>query len=378
MNRNRILIILAAVTLLAVIGLVVYLLLRTPSSGTDTNGTLPEIGANFETATSTTSDLQDSIIPLNNLSAYHVSADGTVIGVHRDGTISQSTDKVVSLSSVPVVDFASASFSSDGKKVLVLTGQQPRSQVNIFDVATASWRVVPGTFRDAVWAPSGSLLATLTPDVKTGKTVVGLYDTATGKTSQVLATLALGDVSVSWPAPKTIIISDKPNSRSIGSAWAIDTATKKITLAARGKQGFTAVWNPTAQTGIAFQASSFGTGGSLRLIRGGVETARLAFVTIPHKCTFTSLTATGSSTTPYVICAIPRDQDTFQRAELPDAWYRKQIFTEDALVGVNLETSEVDFSISPPAVVDAAQLQVVNSTVYYLNRSDGQLYKSAI
>jgi hypothetical protein len=378
MNRNRILIVLAGITILALVGLGLYLLLRKTGNAGDTSGNLPEIGGNFASLTPDTTDLQKSIVPLENISAYHASSDGTVVAIHRDGTISQSSDKIVSLSSVPVADFASASFSGDGRKILVLTGQQPRSQVNIFDVATASWRVIPGTFRDAVWAPSGSLLATLTPDTKTGKTVVALYDTALGKTTQTLTTLELGDVSVSWPAPKTIIIADKPTSRSTGSAWAIDTATKKVTLAARGKLGFTAVWNDTATAGIAFQANTFGGGGVLKLLEGSIEKAKLAFVTIPTKCSFTGIPGAGSSTTPYVICAIPKDQDAFQKTELPDSWYRKQIYTEDVLVGINLSTSEVDFSISPPAVVDATQMQIVGSTIYYVDRASGQLYKSDI
>ncbi len=381
MNRRRILIILGALVILGILGAGTYFAVRTISSlNTDTSGSLPTIGGDFATVTSTSSDIEKSRIPVELVNAYHPFPDGTVVIVHRNGTISRVDENTIaSLSSSPIENFASASFSADGKKIMVLTGQQPRSQVNIFDTEIASWRVIPGTFRDAVWAPTGTNLATLTPDPKTGKTTIGIYDTVKGKTTQVLATLNLGDTSIAWPSKDTLIISDKPNHLSTGSAWSLSIPTKRIALVARGKQGFSAIWDRNASNAISFQTNTFGTGGGLRLISGGVEKARLAFITIPDKCAFTTLPGASSSSIPYVICAVPRDQDSLALKQLPDAWYRKEFFTDDVLIGINLETNEVDFTIAPPINgIDATKLQVIGTTVYYVDRATDQLYKSDI
>lgn len=378
MNRRRITIVAVGIAILAFIGIIAYLLLRSSSGDTDTTGNLPEIGGDFANLTPSSSDLASSTVPVETAVAYHAFADGTLIAVNREGKVSRvSGSSIASLSSAVIADFASASFSADGSKILVLAGRQPRNQVNIFDVATASWRVIPGSFRDATWGPKGVQLATLTPDEKTGKTAVALYDTNTGRTVQTLATLALGDVSIAWPAANTVMVTDKPNARSTGSAWAIDVTTKRVTLAARGKQGFSAVWDAVGR-GIALEGRQTGRGGVMSFYTAGTQTAKLAFATIPEKCTFASLQGAGSSTTPYVICAVPRDQDAFQRAELPDSWLRRQLFTDDIIVGVNLETRDVDFSIAPPLAVDATRIQLVGTTVYYTDRSTDRLYKSEI
>ena len=380
MNRRRLLIVLVGIVLLGLLAAGAYLILRDGGIAGETDGDLPEIGTDFTPTSAATSTLDESAVPVTDVHAYLAWDDGTVVAIRNNGTIVRiAGTQETSLSSTPVTDFASASFSADGSKILVLTGKQPRSTANVFDTAAASWRVIPGTFRDAVWAPTGAMLATLTPDAKTGKTAVSLYDTVAGKTTQTVATLALGDVSVSWPAPGRLVIADRPNARSAGSAWTIDIATKRISVAARSKQGLAARWDPTGTRGIAFQANPSGRGGSLRLMEGGTERASLAFLTIPDKCAFFSLPAgTGSSTIPYVLCGVPADQDGFRRAELPDSWYRRQIFTDDVLVGVNLVSREVEMTIAPPVPADIVDVQVIGETAYYADRASGAVYHAEL
>lgn len=380
MNQRRIIIIAIGIAVLALIGVMTYFITRDGGLLGDSAGTLPEIGADFANITTSSPELAEATIAFETVTAYRAFSDGSVIAVDREGKVSRiSGTSLAALSSAVITDFASASFSPDGKKILVLTGRQPRSQVNIFDVDTASWRVIPGSFRDATWGPSGVRLATLTPDPQTGKTTIGIYDTATGRTVQTVTTLSLGDVSIAWPATNTIVVTDKPNSRSTGSAWTIDIPSKQIRLAARGKQGFSAIWDSSATRGIALETRTpEGRGGIMSLFNNGVATAKLAFATIPEKCTFASLPGAGETSTPYVICAVPQDQDSFQRAELPDSWLRREFFTNDIFVGVNLNTRDVDFSIAPPLAVDATRLQLVGTTIYYTDRITDKLYKSEI
>lgn len=381
MNSRRIIIVVIAILILGLFALGAYWLLRDPASpGEEAAGTLPEIGGEVAlNEAAIPAEVAAATVPVTDVAAYRAFPDGTVIAVRGDGTISRIASTTVSaLSATPVANFASASFSGDGTKILVLTGTQPRTQVNIFDVPTAAWRTVPGTFRDAAWGPRGTLLAILTPDPTTGKTAVGIYDAALGRTTQTVVVLALGDVAVSWPAPGAILVSDKPHARSTGSTWRIDVATRRVTLAARGGRGHAAVWNGDARSALALQAGVNGRGGRTVLVTDGVERAALSFTTIPDKCSFVALPGAGSSTTPYAVCGVPRDQDELQRRLLPDAWHRREILTDDVIVGVNLSTSEVDFTIAPPAVSDATQVQVVGTTVYYVDRATGALYHQEI
>jgi|GEM_PF-5339225 len=383
MNRRRIIIIILLVVILGLLGMGIYWILGGRSDASDeTAGNLPEIGGDFDVADdlpAQDTDLEKARLPGTSIAAYHAFDDGVVVTVHRNGTIDRiASTTVTALSAKPVDGFASASFSGDGTRILVLTGNQPRTQVNVFEIETASWRVIPGTFRDATWAPAGSRLAILTPDPATGKTAVALYDAENGKTIRTLAALALGDVSVSWPSQGTVIVADKPNNRSTGSAWSVDVESGRVSLAARGKEGFSAIWNEEANKALAFQANAIGTGGRTKLIEDGIERAVLSFTTIPEKCVFSSLASSASSTTPFVMCGVPRDQRNLQNLVLPDAYYRKAFFTDDVIVGVNLETRTVDFTIAPPASVDAVSLQVVGTSVYYLDRSSGTLYRTEI
>lgn len=380
MNFRRILIVLAGIVILAGLVFGAWYLFRRASSSTETTGNLPEISGDIPVdATADASALVSSTISTDPVVAYRAYPDGSTVTVSPEGRVARIKDgAVVSLSEAPVSNFASASFSADGSRILVLTGVQPRSQVNVFEVSTASWRIVSGTFRDAAWAPRGSQLATLTPDPRTGKTSVAIYDAATGRTVQTLLSMAFGDVAVSWPAPGTIVVSDKPTARSVGSSWAIDIATKRISLLARGGKGFAAIWDDTAMKGISFESKPFGTGGTASIILNRTPAAKLSFTTLPEKCTFSSLPGAGSSTTPYVMCAIPRDQDGFQRSTLPDAWLRNAFYTDDVIVGVNLDTKTVDFTVVPPLAVDAVSLQVVGNDIYYLDRASKRVYRSAI
>lgn len=384
MNRRRIIIIALAILILALVGTGLYWFLGGSSDPADeTAGNLPEIGGEFEVSEEGPDEdeilLAEATIPGESVAAYRALGDDVVVMVHKDGTIDRVVSSTVTaLSAKPVDNFASASFSRDGSRILVLTGNQPRSQVNIFEVSSATWRVIPGTFRDATWGPTGSQLATLTPDPATGKTAVAIYDAATGRTVRTLAVLALGDVSVSWPSPQKIVVSDRPIAASKGSAWTVDTATGRVALAARGNLGFSAVWNKDASAGIAFQSSAQLFGGRTKLYEGGLESAVLSFTTIPEKCTFFDMPASESSTTPFVICGVPREQGELQTRRLPDSYLRREFFSDDVLVGVNLETRTVDFTISTPTSVDATDLQVIGTTVYYLDRADGQVFKSEI
>jgi hypothetical protein len=369
MYRRRILLVLAIVILIGLIAIAAYLIKNRSSSDSDTTGTLPEIGADFA-----------SIEPdESNLAAFHASEDGTVVSMSREGKVTRTNGlSVISLSASPIADLASATFSNDGSKILVLIGGQPRSEVNIFDIETASWRVIPGGFRGATWSPRGSQIAALIPNEKNGKTSIAIYDAGTGRTVQTVTSLALGDAAISWPAAGTIIVSDKPNAFSQGSAWAIDVASRRVTLAARGGNGFDAIWDSSGRNGISIEGRIPGRGAILRIISDYIPTAKLAFATVPQKCVFASLSTSGTSTRPYLICAVPRDQDAFQKLELPDAWLRYEAFTDDILIGVNLDTKQVDFSIAPPLPLDATRLQVVGNAIYYTDRVSDKLYRSEI
>lgn len=380
MNRRRLIIIALGVAILGLVILVAYLFNRNRQSSQESDGSLPEIGGDFSqiAQTDVSDDLASSTVPLGPVIAFHASQDGSVIAVHRDGTIDQVNGTArITLSSNALNDIAYASFSADGSKLLVVRGREPRGQISIFDVANASWRVIPGAFRAVTWSPRGNQLGVLVADTKSNKTAVNILDT-NGKLVSSLVSLALGDVGISWPAQNTVIVYDRPNAYSGGSAWAIDVTTKRVSFAARGNEGFDAVWDRTGRQGLAFEARIPGFGGSLSLLAGSAPVARLAFVTIPEKCTFADISTGASSSQQYAVCAVPRDQDAFQRYELPDAWLRHQIVTDDVIVGVNLDTKRIDFTVSPPLTIDASRLQVVGNTVYYTDRVSDKLYKSDI
>ena len=77
----------------------------------------------------------------------------------------------------------------------------------------------------------------------------------------------------------------------------------------------------------------------------------------------------------WLYCAVPRDTQKFDLARLPDDYDKKKLFTVDDFYKIDLGDGSITEVFADPAqALDAAQLQVANQTLFFVNRYDQRLY----
>jgi hypothetical protein len=298
---------------------------------------------------------------------------------------------VVSLNNVEISNMVGASFSADGKKALVLFGSAGAVKGSVFDIPTETWQALAGTYDDAAWAPQGSSrLVSVAPGTQ-GGTVVTLTtfpaNAALKPTAQVVATLRAQDMRLAWKGANALVLYDRPTAYGEGTAWSLDLGTKNIVPLIRETLGMDLIWNPVRGNGVVFKSTVTNKGGMLTAVNGaGVQTAQFNFLTLPAKCSFVSPAsttgtasaatgvATATSTSNYIACGVPADQDKLTISPLPDRYYQKAFFTSDRLVVIDLNTQGIVFVGTTNEAVDATNLKIANGKLYFLNRYNDGLY----
>lgn len=381
MTPRRIIIvaIVAAVVLFLVFAIYVFVRSRGGAGG-ETDGTLPDAGDQIIPAQDI-DEAAEAAPPAeaskraDNVLAYAVNDDGTIAVVQTDGKILRvDGDSSATLNNVALSNVVRASFSADGTKALVLFGTPGAVKASVFDLPTASWLALAGTYEDAAWAPQGYTIATLSASVQ--GSVVALVTPTVRPTPQTIATLRAQSLRLEWQTPSSLIIYDRPSAIAQGTAWSLNTQSRVITPLVRATYGMDLAWNTVRNIGIVFRGSPGGRGGSLALAGGtGVRTAQFNFLTLPSKCSFVGVgTSTTAVVSDYLACGVPIDQSRFASAQLPDRYDQKGLFTLDRLVVVDLDSQGIVFVGTPDVAADVQTVRLAGNTLYFINRYDNGLY----
>jgi hypothetical protein len=87
------------------------------------------------------------------------------------------------------------------------------------------------------------------------------------------------------------------------------------------------------------------------------------------------MTLITSTTTLNLYCAVPRDQDTFGVARLPDEYDQKMLFTADDFYRINTTSGALSTVFSNTNLtLDATDLKIANGILFFVNRYDQKLY----
>lgn len=306
---------------------------------------------------------------------YGFESGGGIVAVEEGGPIIRSAKQESSVvGTSPITPPLAASFSFDGKKVL-LAGENDSS--GVLDIASSTWRVL-GSLSRAAWSPSDYRIAYVAP--RTSLWALSTID-AKIKTSkpQVLLSFANEELSPLWVFPEKIFLREQPSALVVTSLFKFDVKKKTFTRIIQGR-GATAAWDKESGRGVVLLANERG-GSSLALVDGDGNIERqLSFVTIPTKCTFETKTLEPQAGTPakkksWLICAIPRDRRTFESSLLPDAYYQKELRTEDSFYRVDLETGMISAIFGDASEsIDASDVRAKDGRVYFINRYDNLLY----
>lgn len=389
MKLRTLIIIVAAAIIIAAIGF--YFLTRggaNTAASPGQTGSLPNVGTqqtppgtpktptpagNFSNSTSSQ---RFGIISNDPALAYSVDNQNNITIIRPDGNIETvANDNATIISSLKIQNIASAAFSFDGRKILVNYASSSNLQTDVFDMASKSWTLLPAGMQSPVWSPTDYRIAYL-QNAGTGSETIAITG-AKNPGASIIATLATQDMALQWPNKNTLVVSDKPSVFADGSIWFFNLPNKTLTPVAAEYPGAESAWgNATSTLGLIFSSNPQNSGGRLSFIGAGGNPKAVSFTTLPSKCGFSIETSTSSRTSsPVIYCAVPRDQQTFSIARLPDEYEQKILFTADDIYKINTTDGTLTTIFNDSAqTLDATKLKVFNNTLFFINRYDSKLY----
>lgn len=354
-----------------------------PSTGTQTVGTS---GGTTAGTAGNTIGTNFGVISNNAVLDYSVSAANVVTAIQPDGEVVQvSGGTATTISALQVQNILSASFSYDGKKILVSAGDPTAPQVSVFDVATKVWSPLGTDWQSAVWSPTDYRVA-YRKDNANGTETFATVNAASPKTAPtVLVTLHAQDLAIAWPTKNQLALSTRPSGIVDGSALLFNISTSALTPIVSETPGLAAIWDgitaankaPSIPFGLQFTAGTAGLGGYLTLIdASGNSLQQIKFLTLPSKCAFAAQAATGAtSSVPYLFCAVPRDQSDLAYNHLPDDYNQLALFTVDNLYRINLQNGAINTVFDDATQsLDVSDVKLFNNILFFVNRYDNKLY----
>ncbi len=332
---------------------------------------------------------------------YFVDAKNNPIFVQPDGQILKITaGETEILSASAMNNVVAASFSFDGKKILIVIGGASGRQASIFDTESKTWQPLPVTAQNPVWSPSDYQVAFFSNAGRVS--ALSVLDGANPATKpKEMLQLHQEDALLRWVSPDQILIADTVSALWSSSLWSFSPKKKSLSLLMQDQLGLETVWSPSLPVhGLMFSATVNGQGGQLRLLdENGRPLQLLNFLTLPSKCIFYDRpvavpqaisSSTPSSTSPAsgtpdsrttsathasLICAVPRDRQSLDNAQLPDAYQKKDLFTSDGFFEINVDSGAVKTVFNDPTKnFDAADLKIFDQKLFFLNRFDNKVY----
>jgi hypothetical protein len=399
MNTKRIIIVGVVVAALFILVIGAYFLFFAPkptSTQTGSSGSLPSTGTQningtggSASGTANTIGTNFGVISNNPTLDYFVNASNAVTAIQPDGEVDQiSGGNVTTLSSLQVPNILSASFSYDGTKILVSSGNPTAPTVSVFDVATAAWSPLGTGWQSVAWSPVDYRVAYVKTNAN-GTETFATINAANLKAAPVtLLTLHAQDLTVAWPLKNQLILSTQPSALVAGSAWSFTLSSASLAPIVYETPGLATIWNSGATAaattssipfGLQFSSGNDGLGGYLTLIDDyGNTLQQIKFVTLPSKCSFASQAPTGggaTSSASYLFCGVPRDQTDLAYNHLPDDYNQLALFTIDDLYRINLQTGAIDTVFDDPSQsLDISDVKLFNNILFFINRYDNKLY----
>ena len=363
-----------------------------PQTGTQGSSTGQQSGVNGSQNTSSTNSTSSNtaaqgrlvqtfgIVADGPILDYFVDAQNTITAIRPDGTVIVVSDGASStISSTTINNIIAASFSYDGKKILVSSGDSNSPQTNIFTIASKTWTSIPQGLQSPQWSPSTYQIAYLSQSAS-GMLSLSTIDTSNlKKASTLLLSLHATDLSLQWINKTQFILADKPTSNVVESTWIFDSSKNTVTPIVYETAGVESMWGKVATGTLGLVFESTGQNSSLKLVTpSGTTYHALTLLTLPSKCAFSTGTvpaASSSITSSYLYCGVPANSDTLSSAQLPDDYNMMSFFTSDTITRVNTLTGEEDILWNDPTQnIDATDLKFFNNALFFVNRYDLKLY----
>jgi hypothetical protein len=379
------------------------------SSSVATLGLSPTASTTGASANGQTAVQNFGVLSQSPVLDYFIDPQNNITAIQPTGAvITIANGKTTTVNSSTIDGIISASFSYDGKKILVSFGDPSNSQMDVFDVAANTWITFPKGIFSPQWSPINNYQIAYLVVPSAGKLALATINAANIKTAPTtLLTLNANDLTLQWPTASEFILSDKPTSQNAGAVWVYNPSAGTLNPLIYEVSGAEGIWSHNAAIpyGLTFFNNPSGQGGNvlqLQAFSGNLPNQPLAFSTLPSKCAFdtelmpvATSTATGAATsttasstaktsaktaptsTPYLAlyCGIPRSSSGFSSAHLPDDYNTMALFTSDDIYKINTATGaeQVLWSDATQSM-DVSDVKFFNNALFFVNRYDQKLY----
>jgi WD40 repeat protein len=206
--------------------------------------------------------------------------------------------------------------------------------------ATTGIAFLPEGVSSFDFSPDSRSLAYL---LQKGGTTQLITATEDGKNPRVVYETPIPDFSLSWVAPKKILLQSAPSNQAPGIAYLFDTGTRIAENLFSGIRANATIANTDGTTLVTSFAETNGQIALVRTNQKGENPKIITPATLAEKCVFAEDTKT-------IFCAISQNG-----ADLPDAWLRGDAALEDQFVRIPSDTLIAE-AISNKTPLDAINL----------------------
>lgn len=366
MPFKKILIILAAILILALIAFALYSFFRpeTPLEQDLTEQdnvaltTNTDIAGAALRAVSAEPVLSPTIA--NGKARWYAKSNGYIFEANLDG----SGSHIISSNVLP--GLLKAIWSPNGNQVITLFDDQGQIKKYLYDFAAQVSTPLIREIRWLDWSPDQNKVCYQYYSPQNETNNISIANPDGSQWSEIIPT-RMKDLIVEWITPEQISLREKASGLAQSSIYTLNATNKEFKKIIDSAFGLTALWSPLGDKILLSETDNRGGGLKLKLADLEESTVKeLSIVTLPEKCVWSKDGRT-------IFCAIP--EQIAGDLSMPDDWYQGKISLADSFWQINLGTQEAT-QITDTTDYDAKELLLPDAENYllFVNRADGRLY----
>lgn len=295
-----------------------------------------------------------------------LAADGAKIMYYaRSGGKLESVDfsgeNQEQISPLTIVSMFDVVWQKAKRKSIVSYSEDAGIKRFINTTATTSVVFLPEGARSADFSPDSRSLAYLLRKSDVTQLVIASED---GKKPAVVYETPIADFSLSWIAPKKILLQSAPSNRVPGIAYLFDTGTKTLEKIFSGALGAMTIASPDGNSLLtSFMSNNESIALSL-INQNGENGMTVTPATLAEKCVFAKDAKT-------LYCAVSQNG-----TDLPDAWLRGDVALEGQFMKIPTNTRIAE-AISEKTPFDAINLFLSpdGQYIFFQDKNDMTLWR---
>lgn len=379
-NKRLIMLASAAVGIILIAGLALWLILRSPAQPTET--TTETATTTEETTTSTpiapATEGEFTVFKLSDAAAisptisdnkvlYYSKTNGNVLSTDFEGK-SRST-----VTDISIPNLITTLWSFDKSKAINIYKENELIKKVLFDFSDQKAIQLDSRIKFINFSPTKDRIVYqfVDPSLNTNKIAVS---DPNGLNWKSLQSIRMSDVRLFWPKEDTIAILTSPSGLAKGSLLTTNSDTGgTLNKTISELFGLTVKFSPDGNTILYSQTDQYGHNPALYTIKNGGSPDKISINTISDKCSF--------SLTNNIYCAVPSKING--SSILPDDFYKNTVNFSDIFFKIDTSNNRSSAIFNPTDFkydFNASDLMVSSDENYiiFINKKDGLLYSIKI